>query len=329
MKLEILVNNITGWFGELPLDTEDGFAEDCNIQTLQTHNDQLDGIVEVCEFEEYHSLFSIDAQLHKQLELVFDAAESENLLHCFVFNSAEEFSLKQDGFNYTYAIERGKFAYLQLVAGAKVNISFCSNCNAKASFLILGNKIVKDKYKCDVNNLPSAIKSDEKKSKRPNRSDMGITLRELTNRIYLREAQGIEKRVQYEGLCYEIFAQSISDIRRKNQSGKLKLKSDEKQKLLEAAEIIEANFKNPKGQKEIAKNVGLNINKLTKGFKLQYGMTLNEYSTNFRMNKAKSLLIQNELNVCQVAEEVGYLSASYFSKKFKEVHGVLPSDCDK
>ena len=71
--------------------------------------------------------------------------------------------------------------------------------------------------------------------------------------------------------------------------------------------------------------MGLNLNKLSSGFKLVYGETINNYLLNVRMAKAKSLLVvDNDLTVADVAEAVGFSNASYFIKKFKETYGETP-----
>ena len=44
-----------------------------------------------------------------------------------------------------------------------------------------------------------------------------------------------------------------------------------------------------------------------------------------RLQKAKDLLQNTDLNVNEVAYEVGYKDPSYFSRKFTETYGMNPS----
>ena len=50
---------------------------------------------------------------------------------------------------------------------------------------------------------------------------------------------------------------------------------------------------------------------------------------NFRLDKAKELLEKGELNVSEVAWEIGMSNLPYFSKIYKERFGELPSATNK
>ncbi len=60
-------------------------------------------------------------------------------------------------------------------------------------------------------------------------------------------------------------------------------------------------------------------------FKKEEGMTLVEYITNTRMFCAAELLKKPDVSVTRVAANVGYSNYSYFTKVFKKVHGVTPT----
>ena len=65
---------------------------------------------------------------------------------------------------------------------------------------------------------------------------------------------------------------------------------------------------------------------LIKHFKMRTGITIVEYRNTKRMEYAATLLCVHKLPVTQVATQVGITSLSYFSKKFVEFFGVLPSE---
>lgn len=87
-----------------------------------------------------------------------------------------------------------------------------------------------------------------------------------------------------------------------------------------------ASLKNPPTIHELSREVGLNRNKLQAGFKHLYGSTINSYLRDARLNRAKMLLMEEERQIAEVAEEVGYTNSSQFSKRFKEKFGMLPSE---
>ena len=60
-------------------------------------------------------------------------------------------------------------------------------------------------------------------------------------------------------------------------------------------------------------------------FKKETGQTINEFLTNYRINIALALFNDGNLSVLEVAQQVGYQDANYFSKIFKKITGVSPS----
>ena len=61
--------------------------------------------------------------------------------------------------------------------------------------------------------------------------------------------------------------------------------------------------------------------------KAETGSAFKEYLTQIRISEAKRLLTsEKDLSISEVAERVGYRKSSNFSKKFKELTGMLPSE---
>ncbi len=65
---------------------------------------------------------------------------------------------------------------------------------------------------------------------------------------------------------------------------------------------------------------------LTMVFKKHTGMTIVEYLTEVRMEEAKALLRGSDLRVYEIAEQVGYRDAHYFSLTFRKQVGQTPSE---
>lgn len=70
------------------------------------------------------------------------------------------------------------------------------------------------------------------------------------------------------------------------------------------------------------------INKfyLTRVFKEQYGMSINNYIQQLRITRAKQLLRFSELSIEDVGRECGLDDANYFSRVFKKVEEVSPGE---
>lgn len=108
----------------------------------------------------------------------------------------------------------------------------------------------------------------------------------------------------------------------------IKSKAD-KQKLIEAKELITTKIDNPPTIIELSELVGINEYKLKKGFKELFGTTIFGYTHSLRMSLAKKLLLGTEKTAQEIAYEAGYSSPQHFSKAFKNTFGVSPNSIRK
>ncbi|MBV1924624.1 MAG: AraC family transcriptional regulator [Flavobacteriaceae bacterium] len=95
-------------------------------------------------------------------------------------------------------------------------------------------------------------------------------------------------------------------------------------KIKNAKEIIIEQMNNPPGLSELAKLVGLNIKKLKSGFKEYYGLPVFTFLLNYKMELAKKLLQEQQLNVNEIASQLGYSTSSHFIAAFKRKYGITP-----
>ncbi|UOQ86978.1 AraC family transcriptional regulator [Gracilibacillus salinarum] len=75
---------------------------------------------------------------------------------------------------------------------------------------------------------------------------------------------------------------------------------------------------------ELAQLVHLHPNYLHRIFKGALNITIMEYLTNFRIDKAKMLLTRSDIPVTDISNYVGMNSSQYFSKVFKKETGATP-----
>ncbi len=77
--------------------------------------------------------------------------------------------------------------------------------------------------------------------------------------------------------------------------------------------------------KQIGDHVFLSASYVCTYFKTQTGQTLNQYLTEYRMEKAKQLLGDARYQIADISSKVGYSNGNYFSKSFKKFTGLSPS----
>lgn len=79
----------------------------------------------------------------------------------------------------------------------------------------------------------------------------------------------------------------------------------------------------------IADHFGLSLSQLSKEFKNEYGINISEYITQVRIQAAKTMLLENKLSIREIAEKIGYLNANSFTRRFRQMTGVTPSEYGK
>lgn len=114
-------------------------------------------------------------------------------------------------------------------------------------------------------------------------------------------------------------------IKRKDTTRKIKLNKSDLSKMYLVKKIMIENMENPPSILELSKMVGLNTYKLKVGFKEMFGTTIFGYLRDIRMEKARLLLENHELNINEIANEVGYSNPSHFATAFRKKYDVTPS----
>ena len=66
-------------------------------------------------------------------------------------------------------------------------------------------------------------------------------------------------------------------------------------------------------------------NYLSNLFSEVVGTTIEKYFIAQKIEKVKELLVYNELNLSEIADQLGYSSVAYLSNQFKKVTGLTPS----
>lgn len=74
------------------------------------------------------------------------------------------------------------------------------------------------------------------------------------------------------------------------------------------------------------KNLGFSKSKLYRTMISIIGMSPNSFLKNYRLNMAIELLDKQKSNISEIAYLTGFSSPTYFSKCFKQVYGILPSN---
>lgn len=157
-----------------------------------------------------------------------------------------------------------------------------------------------------------------------------IQISELWEMSLLLNQKDFARKVAMEGIAYQMLAEEIlqyqDGLKKDDDATKGLLTRIEVKLINDAATHIKTELHDLGTIEEIARMVGLNVNKLQDGFKRLYKLTVNSYIHKTRLDLAIYLLTNSDHNMSEIVEKIGLNSKSYFSKIFKESYGLSPSE---
>lgn len=95
-------------------------------------------------------------------------------------------------------------------------------------------------------------------------------------------------------------------------------------KVISIIELMEANISEPLTLLDIADHIGLSRRQIERLFRQEMGRSPARYYLDLRLDRARHLLLQSSLPVVEVAVACGFVSASHFSKCYRELYSRTP-----
>ncbi|MEX1107992.1 MAG: GlxA family transcriptional regulator [Dongiaceae bacterium] len=95
-------------------------------------------------------------------------------------------------------------------------------------------------------------------------------------------------------------------------------------KLVGVIQRMEKSLEEPVSRAKLAREVGLSTRQLERLFRKYLGCTPTRHYLELRLEHARRLLLQTDMSVLDVALACGFVSASHFSKCFRELFRVTP-----
>ena len=89
-------------------------------------------------------------------------------------------------------------------------------------------------------------------------------------------------------------------------------------------EYIKTNFRRHMSLEDIAASTYLSKTYLSSLFKKETGYSISEYINIVRIDRSKSLLMEENMSIIEIANLCGFEDQSYFTKVFKHIVGITP-----
>ncbi len=131
-----------------------------------------------------------------------------------------------------------------------------------------------------------------------------------------------------DNLVNRICEQALTDrVRNPHDRQRLPLRARlgiQNSKILTIIEMMEANLSEPEALIDVAHNIGLSRRQVERLFRQEMGRSPARYYLEIRLDRARHLLLQSSMPVVEVAVACGFVSASHFSKCYRELYGRSP-----
>lgn len=97
------------------------------------------------------------------------------------------------------------------------------------------------------------------------------------------------------------------------------------QHISRAVNYMDKNYANMIGQAELAAMLGISKYQFIRTFSKHMGVTPNDYLNRKKIEKSLTLLLSTDASLEQIAQSVGYSSASYYIRVFRRLIGQTPA----
>jgi AraC family transcriptional regulator, transcriptional activator of the genes for pyochelin and ferripyochelin receptors len=140
--------------------------------------------------------------------------------------------------------------------------------------------------------------------------------------------QGVVKQMYLESKSIEVLALWLEQVCSSDEPFTTP-RVTEIERIYQAKDILLQQIDDPPSLLALARQVGLNDCTLKREFKQVFGTTVFGYLHQSRMQQARSLLLDQQCSVTEVARKVGYRNLCAFSTAFRKTFGVSPKALQK
>lgn len=285
------------------------------------HRDLLEGWYKEIQFDNFRIGYGKNKQL-RQTEIIFDFDEETVELHFTLSGASTTHSKDVDGFSMS-----GNSHNIFYCDGLKGNVAwytddiFLFEVNLRPSFFMqyLPNEKIFNHFKNQMLSKKVGIMNN---FNYPITPQMQLIIHQIINCAFNNSL----RRLFIESKVLELLMLQLEQISQVDPSI-LQHPTDDNMdsKMYYAKEIIEKNLTSPLTLSELSLAINTNECTLKKNFKATFGTTVFGYVKELKMNNAKYLLLNQQLNVAEVAERIGYKNPQHFSTAFKKYFGTSPS----
>ena len=272
-------------------------------------------------------------KLDQYFEQAFNEYNEHNLEGIHIF-----FSLKGEG-TYKSVISDHKasantnICNIDLISHGNQGVFSIPQNTHKQSLSLFVQKDYLLKALCENHTTENIYEFFEKRLKIQNIKNKRLNTKShlIAHEIFNTPYTGALEKISLESKMLDLLYLELSEslIVQEEKNKQIVLSKQDKEAIYHANEILSTNLQEPPSIKQLAQMVRLNEFKLKYGFDKLFNNSPYSISVENRLNKAKELLEDSELNINEIALEVGYKYPQSFSNAFYKKFSIRPKELMK
>ncbi|MEH6681278.1 MAG: helix-turn-helix transcriptional regulator [Sediminicola sp.] len=307
-----------------------GYTSSCNRYVVQLPETVGAGHIFGINFASGLGIIHYDCTFLEDVEIHFTVDKTHPLKFLFCQEGAVDHQFQND--NVAHNIELYKSA---IVASSAFNghiLKFKAKSRTVLSSLEIDRLVFRDYMDCELNSMNAQLRevfTDINASKTFYYEGFySLGMSKIFKEINGFSGNLILERMALEGHTFQILARQMEQFEDdiSEESKRSVFRRSEIHQIEKAQRMIKQELSNLRPIPEIAKEVGLNVNKLQQGFQQLYGRTVNDFIMETRLSTASTLLLETQLSISEIMYRIGLNSQSYISKIFKDHYGLSPSE---
>lgn len=147
------------------------------------------------------------------------------------------------------------------------------------------------------------------------------------SRLFNLESDGALRLVEVKALALELLRQLFTSWQNAGVAApaSMRLRPSERAAILAIGRQVQQTCPQVVTLAEAVKMSKINRNKIQQGFRQMFGMSLQQYCTDMRMQMARHLLQTTKLPIANIAEKCGFSEPTNFTAAFRKHFSVTPS----
>jgi len=317
-------------FEKLAEELDGSLSEDCEEYVLEFANSYGIGYLKGINFQSGVSLQVADANFAYDLTFTHKLGRRHPV--SFMYVNEGYIEVRESEHDHVQKVNAGEAMLFAPKGDSVYSIQYPANVSVKLAQANIIRYLFLEKIECDLDTIPEPLRemfrdtTGEKSFIFSTVSDPS-SVNAISN-LYDNKQSGLERKLHLESYSTKLITSLIRTFRVENNpnaSGYFFTKENIKL-INQAKSYILGNLDETPTVKELSLKLGINTNKLQKGFNLLFNKSVRQFIISAKLHKAQQMIEGGDLTISEIADKLGYTNKGHFSQLFKKEFGILPSE---